>query len=237
MKPKLETYNTSDKIEPKLESETIKLFKEEREVYKQYWHFLCKMSQEKPVKLSRDLFKHIPIGAYYMDDKRQIYRKLTKTRHEKVVGYSMRSGFLWQEGTLKYIGKDFKWIFDASINQLYRNPAYLVSEEEKAKNDQLIEQRNKQEAQIREKIVNFLRLHPNATLETVSEGTELHVGTVRSHMTDLGVLEAPKCEALRTLDLKEKKETGRAINVKTTRNNSFIKLLIQFLTKILQKLV
>lgn len=233
----MESYNIDQKVDPKLESEIILLYGKEHVIYRQYWHFLCKIKQTAPVELSRDLFTSIPIGAYYMDDQRQIFKKLTETRHEKILGYNMRSGFLWQKGTLKYIGKDFKWIFDASINQLCRNPAYLVSEEEIAKNNQLIEQRDNQEDQIREKIVNYLRLHPNATLETVSEATQLPVGTVRSHMTDLDVLEIPKCEYLRSLDIKEKKDSGRAINVKTTRKNSLIKLFIQFLVKLLGRLI
>jgi len=233
----METYNINDKVDPKLESEIIMLFGKERVVYKQYWHFLCKISQTNPVELSRDLFKQIPVGTYYMDDQRQIYRKLSDSSYEKVVGYGLIKGHLWQKGTLKYIGVDFKWIYDVSTGKTYVNPDYLVSEEAKAKNDKFIEGKNQQKAKIREKITNYLRLHPNATLEVVVQGTELPIGTVRSHMTDMGILVVPKCEYLRSLDIKEQKDTGTALNVKTTRNNSLIKLLIQFLTKILQKLI
>jgi len=233
----METYNINDKVEPKLESETIMLFGKERVVYREYWHFLCKISQTNPVELSRDLFKQIPIGSYYMDDERQIYRKLTDTSYEKVVGYGLITGHLWQKGTLKYIGVDFKWIYDVSTGKTYMAPDYLESEELKAIAEKSKETGDKRKAEIREKIVNYLRLHQNATLEAVTKETDIPIGTVRSHMTDMGILVVPKCEYLRSLDIKEQKDTGEALNVKTTRNNSLIKLLIQFFTKILQKLI
>jgi len=253
----MDTYNINDKIENKLETEIIKLFGVERVVYKRYYHFLCKIDANKPpVEVSHDLFHKIPAKQYYMNDIGEIFYKHDEIHTEKIIGYgTFRGGtnfagwnkkgkeisegreWDWIKGTLKYLSPNKTWIYDASENRIYPNPDYLNSEELKAIAEKSKEAGEKKKAEIREKIASYVKEHKTTNIQVISTALNLPVATVRSHLTDMGLIEPLKCEYLRQLELRTEKEAGRSIKVRTTKKNTFIKWIISILTKIIERLI
>lgn len=229
-------YIPGQKIDDKLDTVIMRILGKECVVYKRYFHFKCKMDANKPaIDVSHDLFKKIPAGAYYIVDNGEIFFKLSKTRTEKIIGYGTFKGQNWVRGTLMYIAEDEQWIFDAEINQRRLNPAYLESLEEKAK-EQAAKGEEKATA-IREKILAYLRTHATTDLHVVSAAVDLPVGVVRSHMTDIGAIQPPKCEYLRKQEIRIQKEDGKTIKVKTARKNKLMQKIIAFIVDILEKLI